>query len=133
MLTQLTISNYTVITALEMEFGSGMTVITGETGAGKSIMLDALGLCLGDRADAKSIRHGCDKAEISASFDLSAIPSAVHWLKTRDLGDGEDCLLRRVITREGRSRAYINDEPVSVGLLRQLGSQLVEIHGQHEC
>ena len=131
MLTQLTISNYTVITALEMEFGSGMTVITGETGAGKSIMLDALGLCLGDRADAKSIRHGCDKAEISASFDLSAIPSAVHWLKTRDLGDGEDCLLRRVITREGRSRAYINGSVCTLQDCADLGALLVDIHGQH--
>ena len=111
MLSFISISNYTIVDTLEMEFSGGMTVITGETGAGKSIMLDALGLCLGDRADPKAIRPGTDKAEIHASFDISDVPDAQAWLRERDLLDGDECLLRRVITREGRSRAYVNGSP----------------------
>jgi len=108
MLTHISISNFTIVSSLEMEFSPGMTVITGETGAGKSIMLDALGLCLGDRADPKSVRQGCERAEIIAGFDTEAIPQATAWLEDRDLHTGDECLLRRVITAEGRSRAYIN-------------------------
>ena len=108
MLTHINITNYTIVSSLEMEFQAGMTVITGETGAGKSIMLDALGLCLGDRADPKAVRHGCERAEINAQFDISDIPAAKAWLDQRDLLQGNECLLRRIVTAEGRSRAYIN-------------------------
>jgi DNA repair protein RecN (Recombination protein N) len=131
MLTQISISNYTVIFALEMEFSGGMTVITGETGAGKSIMLDALGLCLGDRADSKAVRHGCDKAEITACFELSQIPRARTWLQDRDLDTGSECLLRRVISADGRSRAYINGSVSTLQDCAELGAMLVDIHSQH--
>ena len=131
MLTHLTISNYTIVSALEMEFSGGMTVITGETGAGKSIMLDALGLCLGDRADPKAVRHGCDRAEIVASFDITDIPPALAWLQGRDLHTGDECLLRRVITAEGRSRAYINGSASTLQDCAELGEMLIDIHSQH--
>jgi len=131
MLTHLTISNYTIVSALEMEFSGGMTVITGETGAGKSIMLDALGLCLGDRADPKAVRHGCDRAEIVASFDITDIPPAQAWLQGRDLHTGDECLLRRVITAEGRSRAYINGSASTLQDCAELGEMLIDIHSQH--
>ena len=88
MLTHISISDYTIVSKLEREFACGMTVITGETGAGKSIMLDALGLCLGDRADPKAVRHGCERAQIVASFDTSNIPQANAWLRERDLHMG---------------------------------------------
>jgi len=131
MLAQISISNYTIVSSLEMEFSPGMTVITGETGAGKSIMLDALGLCLGDRADPKTVRHGCERAELSASFDLSAIPQAVTWLKDRDLQTGTECLLRRVITADGRSRAYINGSMCTLQDCAELGALLIDVHSQH--
>src|SRR6056297_2424716 len=108
MLTHLGIKNYTVVEVLEVELGPGLTAITGETGAGKSIMLDALGLCLGDRADPKAVRPGCDRADISARFDISNIAMATQWLQERDLNPSDEVLLRRVVTAEGRSRAYIN-------------------------
>ncbi|RLA45071.1 MAG: DNA repair protein RecN [Gammaproteobacteria bacterium] len=131
MLTHISISNYTIVSTLEMEFTGGMTVITGETGAGKSIMLDGLGLCLGDRADPKAVRHGCDRAEIVASFDVSAIPPALAWLQSRDLYTGDECLLRRVITTEGRSRAYINGSASTLQDCAELGEMLIDIHSQH--
>jgi len=131
MLTHISIQNYTIVEALEMEFSSGMTVITGETGAGKSIMLDALGLCLGDRADPKAVRHGKDKAEVIASFDLGDNPAARAWLHSRDLSQGNECLLRRVVTAEGRSRAYINGSPSTVQDSAELGGLLIDIHSQH--
>ncbi len=131
MLAQITINNYTIISALEMEFSGGMTVITGETGAGKSIMLDALGLCIGDRADPKTVRHGCERAEITASFDLTAIPQAIAWLKGRDLHTGDECLLRRVVTADGRSRAYINGSVSTLQDCADLGAILIDIHSQH--
>ena len=132
MLTHISISNYTIVAALEIDFTSGMTVITGETGAGKSIMLDALGLCLGDRADPKAVRHGCEKAEIIAGFDVSAIPQAQAWLQERDLDTGEECLLRRIVTTEGRSRAYINGTTSTLQDCAELGALLIDIHSQHE-
>ncbi len=131
MLTHISISNYTIVSTLEMEFTGGMTVITGETGAGKSIMLDGLGLCLGDRADPKAVRHGCDRAEIIASFDVSVIPAALAWLRGRDLYTGDECLLRRVITTEGRSRAYINGSASTLQDCAELGEMLIDIHSQH--
>lgn len=131
MLSHISIRNYTIVSSLEMEFSGGMTVITGETGAGKSIMLDALGLCLGDRADPKTVRHGCDRADITATFDISDIPGASAWLKSRDLEGGDECLMRRVVTTEGRSRAYINGSTSTLQDCAQLGALLIDIHSQH--
>lgn len=131
MLTHISISNYTIVSALEMEFHKGMTVITGETGAGKSIMLDALGLCLGDRADPKAVRPQCERAEINASFDIGHIPAAQDWLKSRDLLQGNECLMRRVVTAEGRSRAYINGSASTLQDCGEFGALVIDIHSQH--
>ncbi|MFB8831052.1 DNA repair protein RecN [Azotobacter sp. CWF10] len=132
MLVHLSIHNYAIVEHLDLELDAGMTVITGETGAGKSIMLDALGLALGDRADSGAVRPGADKADILASFDLTTIPEAQVWLAERDLERGSPCILRRVITAEGRSRAYINGTPCPQGDLRALGELLIDVHSQHE-
>lgn len=132
MLVHLSIHNYAIVEHLDLELDAGMTVITGETGAGKSIMLDALGLALGDRADNGAVRPGADKADILASFDLTTIPEAQAWLAERDLEREGPCILRRVITAEGRSRAYINGSPCPQGDLRALGELLIDIHSQHE-
>jgi DNA repair protein RecN (Recombination protein N) len=121
MLTQITISQFTVVDELDVEFGDGLTVITGETGAGKSIVLDALGLCLGDRADPKAIRPGATRAEIHARFSIANIGAARSWLAERDLDDGDELLLRRVINSDGRSRAYINGRPATLQDCTQLG------------
>jgi DNA repair protein RecN (Recombination protein N) len=131
MLTQITISQFTVVDRLEVNFGDGLTVVTGETGAGKSIMLDALGLCLGDRADPQAIRPGSERAEISAHFDVSEIPAARDWLLAHDLDADDDCLFRRVLTREGRSRAYINGQAATLQDCAAIGALLIDIHGQH--
>lgn len=131
MLTHISITNYTIVTALEMEFTRGMTVITGETGAGKSIMLDALGLCLGDRADPKAVRHGCERAEVNASFDITHIEPARAWLSARDLDIGAELILRRLVTAEGRSRAYINGTASTLQDCAELGEFLIDIHSQH--
>jgi DNA repair protein RecN (Recombination protein N) len=131
MLTQISINNYTIVSSLEMDFSDGMTVITGETGAGKSIMLDALGLCLGDRADPKAVRNGCERAEVVASFDIGDISGAQAWLAERELLSGDECLLRRVVTAEGRSRAYINGSPSTLQDCAELGGLLIDIHSQH--
>ncbi len=132
MLTQLHIQDFTIIARLDLELGLGMTALTGETGAGKSILVDALGLVLGDRADSGVVRHGCDKAEIAASFDISARKALHAWLLEQGLeGDEDQCLLRRVITAEGRSRGYVNGRPVPMQTLQALGDWLVDIHGQH--
>ena len=136
MLVHLSVHNYAIVEHLDLELDSGMSVISGETGAGKSIMLDALGLCLGDRADSGVVRPGADKADILASFDLADIPEARAWLAERDLGHNQDqdgpCILRRVITAEGRSRGYINGSPCPQGDLKALGELLIDIHSQHE-
>ncbi|MBY4677369.1 DNA repair protein RecN [Marinobacterium arenosum] len=132
MLTQLTIQNYAIVETLDLDLHGGMTVISGETGAGKSIMLDALGLTLGDRADSGAVRNGAERAEIVASFDLSSIGEARDWLQAQQLDCDGECLLRRVITKEGRSRSYINGQPCPLNLLREFGSLLIDIHGQHE-
>lgn len=130
MLTELAIRNFAIVDHLELELESGMTAITGETGAGKSILLGALGLCLGERADTGNVRHGCERADISARFDISALPRAKAWLTGRDL-PADDCLLRRVVTRAGRSKAWINGQPVTIADLKAIGEHLIEIHGQH--
>ncbi len=132
MLQHLSIQNFTLIQQLDLEFNAGMTVLTGETGAGKSILIDALLLTLGGRADSKVIQSGCDRCAISASFDIHNLPLAREWLQTHELANENDCILRRTITVDGRSRGFINSQPVPVQLLRELGDILVSIHGQHE-
>ncbi|WP_375741424.1 DNA repair protein RecN [Pseudomonas boanensis] len=132
MLVHLSIHNYAIVEHLDLELEGGMSVITGETGAGKSIMLDALGLTLGDRAENSVVRPGADKADILASFDIGDIPEARTWLAERDLENEGPCILRRVITAEGRSRAYINGSPCPQSDLRALGELLIDIHSQHE-
>ena len=132
MLTQLSIRNFAIASQLEIDFLKGMTVMTGETGAGKSILLDALGLALGDRADSDMVRNGEKKAEICASFDVSEIPNAQAWLAEHDLDSDDECILRRVITSEGRSKAYINGQPSPLANIKELGEQMIDIHSQHE-
>jgi DNA repair protein RecN (Recombination protein N) len=132
MLVHLSVHNYAIVEHLDLELDAGMSVISGETGAGKSIMLDALGLTLGDRADSGVVRPGADKADILASFDLHDIPEARAWLAARDLDNEGPCILRRVITAEGRSRGYINGAPCPQGDLKALGELLIDIHSQHE-
>ena len=132
MLVHLSIRNYAIVEQLDLELRAGMSVITGETGAGKSIMLDALGLALGDRTDSGVVRPGAAKADILASFDLGSIAEAQQWLAERDLDSDGPCILRRVITAEGRSRAYINGTPCPLADLKHLGELLIDIHSQHE-
>ncbi|HCJ29622.1 MAG TPA: DNA repair protein RecN, partial [Pseudomonas sp.] len=132
MLVHLSVHNYAIVEHLDLELKRGMSVISGETGAGKSIMLDALGLTLGDRTDSSVVRIGADKADILASFDLDDIPDARAWLAKRDLDNDGPCILRRVITAEGRSRGYINGTPCPQGDLKALGELLIDIHSQHE-
>ena len=132
MLSHLHISNFTLVDSLDIELNQGLTALTGETGAGKSILLGALALTLGDRADADKVRAGADRADIHASFDISNLPYARKWLKEHDLGEEQECILRRVVTKEGRSRAYINGKTVPLNQLRHLGEILIDIHSQHE-
>jgi DNA repair protein RecN (Recombination protein N) len=132
MLTHLSISNYAIADQIDLDFDSGMSVITGETGSGKSITLDALGLALGDRADSQSVRRNADRAEIYAGFDISDNPIATAWLKQRDLVQSAELLLRRVIHTDGKSRAYINGKPATLQDLKTLGGALIDIHGQHD-
>ncbi|MDO8343558.1 MAG: DNA repair protein RecN [Cellvibrio sp.] len=135
MLTHLNIQNFTLVDRLDLDIKPGMTVITGETGAGKSIVLDALALTLGDRAEAERVRTGATRADITATFDTSAIPSAQEWLLNMDLQQQDnplECLLRRLINNEGKSKSYINGQPVTLQQLRILGEMLIDIHSQHE-
>lgn len=131
-LTSLFVRDFAIVRQLELELGAGLTVLTGETGAGKSILVDALALSLGARADAGNIRHGGDSAEILASFQLLPDDDATAWLENQTLNDGVVCITRRIIYRDKPSRAYINGRPVTVQMLRELGIMLVDIHGQHE-
>ncbi len=131
MLTSIHIHDFAIVESLTLDLDKGMTAITGETGAGKSIAIDALGLCLGERADPKTIRPNKEKAEIVATFSLADNPSALTWLKNNTLDEGEECILRRVITKEGRSRAFINGSPVTLSQQKNLGKLLIDIHGQH--
>lgn len=133
MLIQLTIQNFALVEQLDLDLQKGMTAITGETGAGKSIMLDALGLALGDRADPEAIRGGAERADISATFTLGDNGEALHWLRDHDFPEQDDlCILRRVLTRDGRSRAYINGQSTTLAELKTLGEMLIDIHSQHE-
>jgi DNA repair protein RecN (Recombination protein N) len=131
MLTHILVKDLAIVSGLELEFRAGMTALTGETGAGKSILIDALGLALGDKADARMIRAGCERAEVMANFDLRACPAARDWLVDQEMDEGGDCLIRRIIMRQGRSRAYINGHPTTGAQLQDLGERLVDVHGQH--
>lgn len=131
MLTDLSIRNFAIIDTLDVAFARGMTVLSGETGAGKSILIDALNLILGDRADADAVRDGCDRADITARFDLIDAPGVGAWLAARELDADGECIIRRVVAREGRSRCWVNGQPTPARDLKTLGEQLVDIHGQH--
>ncbi len=131
MLLRLTIRDFVLVDRLELDFGSGFGTLTGETGAGKSILVDALAFVLGERADAGLIRSGCDRAEVSAEFGLDDAPSVADWLREQDLETGEGLLLRRVLDGNGRSRAYLNGSPATVQQVREVAELLVDIHGQH--
>ncbi len=132
MLQELTIHNLALIEKLTINFTTGFTSLTGETGAGKSILLDALGLTLGSRADSSLVRYGTAKADVFAYFDISQLSFVQDWLKQHDLSDEDNCLLRRTLTAEGRSKAYINGLPVPASQLKSLSELLINIHGQHE-
>ena len=131
MLTRLQVRNFAIIDTIEVEFGPGMTVLTGETGAGKSILVDALGLVLGERGSASLVRSGAKRAEFSADFDVSGHAAARKWLAEQAVDADDECLLRRVIGEDGRSRAFINGNNVPLQSLKELGEMLLDIHGQH--
>jgi DNA repair protein RecN (Recombination protein N) len=131
MLMHLSIRDLAVVEALDLEFDRGLTVLTGETGAGKSILLTAVGLALGDRADSGFVRPGASRADISLGFDTSDSPAARRWLEDNALDQDGECLVRRIVGQDGRSKAYINSRPVNLQALQELGSALLEIHGQH--
>jgi len=132
MLTNLEVNDFAIVSALNIEWHCGMTAITGETGAGKSIAIDALSLCLGERADPAAVRPSADKAQISAHFDISQLPIAQQFLAEHMLNnDEEDCILRRVVSKNGRSKSYINGVSVTASQLKELGQYLISIHGQH--
>ena len=133
MLTHLQIRDFAIIDAIELELRPGLTVLTGETGAGKSILVDALQLLAGGRAGAEVVRHGAERAEISGTFDLAQAPRELkQWLEEQSLSGGEELIIRRVVAADGRSRAYLNGQSVSLQLLREAGNILIDIHGQHE-
>ncbi|MDP2380136.1 MAG: AAA family ATPase, partial [Pseudohongiella sp.] len=135
MLINLSIQNYAIASALDISFRAGMTAITGETGAGKSIILGALGLVLGDRADRDVVRDGCERADITAEFDIGALPAALAWLDENTLSaapESAQCLIRRTVGADGRSRSWINNTPVTLQALAALGELLMDIHSQHE-
>jgi DNA repair protein RecN (Recombination protein N) len=131
MLIRIDVRDFAIVSSLELELDAGMTVLTGETGAGKSILIEALGLALGDRADTAAVRTGAERAEVTAVFDLDAVPAARAWLDEQGIAGEGECLLRRVVVRDGRSRAYVNGTPVPVLSLQALGGHLLDIHGQH--
>jgi DNA repair protein RecN (Recombination protein N) len=131
MLRHLTIRDFVIVDRLELEFSTGFGALTGETGAGKSILIDALSLALGERADAGVVRAGCDKAEVAATFDVAGLPAVREWLSGNDFAADDELLLRRIVDAGGRSRAYLNGSPATAQQLREVGEWLVDIHGQH--
>lgn len=132
MLNELNIKNLALIEHIELQFNAGFTTLTGETGAGKSILLDALGLALGNRADSTLVRHDTPKADVTALFNVASHQAAKAWLLEQELDSEDECYLRRTVTAEGRSKAYINGQPVPAGQLKTIGALLIDIHGQHE-
>ena len=132
MLVALNVKDFAIITSSSLELHSGMTTLTGETGAGKSILLGALGLVLGDRASPGAVRDGAERAEISAVFDVSDVKDASNWLTEHSMDQEDECILRRVVSKDGKSRAFINSSPVTLRNLKELGRLLVNIHGQHD-
>ena len=132
MLRLLSIRNFVLVDSLDVELDPGFAVLTGETGAGKTILLDALGLLLGDRFEVRQIRPGAERAELAANFDVTDAPGVGAWLAENALtGDEGDVLVRRVLDAQGRSRAFINGQPATLAQLAALGEQLVDLHGQH--
>lgn len=133
LLQTLVIKNFTLVENLEIDFNKGMTALTGETGAGKSLIVGALAMVLGDRADIDQLRKSAVKSEISAVFDITEVPLAKYWLKNNDFEDSEnECVIRRVLTKEGRSRGHINGQSATMQQLREIGGTLMDIHNQHE-
>tara|TARA_R110000868_G_scaffold8205_7_gene42775 strand:+ start:92152 stop:93867 length:1716 start_codon:yes stop_codon:yes gene_type:complete len=132
MLKSITINNFAIVENLELDFQAGMSSLTGETGAGKSILIDALQYALGARADASMVRHGADRASISVMFDVQNIPAASEWLQAHELDQAHDCLLRRTINADGRSKHFVNGQASTQTQVRELGELLINIHGQHE-
>ena len=131
MLNRIHIRDLVIVRSLDLALADGMSALTGETGAGKSILIDALGMALGDKTDNRMIRTGAARAEVSVDFALPAQSPAAQWLAQHDLSSDGECLLRRVLVRDGRSRAYINGTPAPLAKLRELGELLIDIHGQH--
>jgi DNA repair protein RecN (Recombination protein N) len=131
MLRALSIRNFVVVEALDIELDAGFTVLTGETGAGKSILVDALGLLLGDRFELRQLRPGAERAELAAMFDITALPGVAQWLEAEQLDGADELLLRRVQDAQGRSRAWINGRPATLSQLAELGGRLLDLHGQH--
>ncbi|RZV33709.1 MAG: DNA repair protein RecN [Chromatiales bacterium] len=131
MLMNLQVRDFAIVDQIDIEFESGMTVLTGETGAGKSILVDSLGLVLGERGSAQLVRNGARRAEFAAEFDVSALPAVAAWLEEQALDLDDECLLRRVINADGRSRAFINGNSVPISQLKAIGELLLDIHGQH--
>ncbi len=132
MLKYLSVRDFVIVSKMELEFGSGFTALTGETGAGKSILIDALLLALGERGDASMVRNGCERAEITAEFDISSMASLQNWLTSQELsGDEGVCLMRRLLDAGGRSRGFINGRSATLQQMREAGEQLLNIHGQH--
>ena len=132
MLQTLSVKDFAIVGEAEIALAPGMTAVTGETGAGKSLLVDALLLLAGQRADTGVVRHDCERAELSAVFSLADAPAALAWLKAEDFDEGDACQLRRVIRSEGTSRAWINGRPATLAQLQALAQTLIEIHGQHE-
>src|SRR3954454_96722 len=134
MLRALSIRDYVIVERLDLELAAGFSALTGETGAGKSILLDALKLALGDRAEGSVLRAGAARAEVSADFDVSRLPHVREWLAAQDLDEGEggECVVRRTVDASGRSRGFVNGRPGTGAPPREPGEMLVDIHGQHE-
>src|SRR5918993_3415908 len=132
MITLLSLKDFAVVAAAELALEPGMTVVSGETGAGKSLLVDALMALTGARADAGIVRHGAERAELAATFELADADAARAWLRENEFDDGDDCQLRRVIRADGGSRGWINGRPATMGQLAELGAFLLEVHGQHE-
>src|SRR6476646_9300194 len=133
MLRALSIRDYVIVEQLDLELASGFTALTGETGAGKSILVDALALATGGRADAGVVRAGAQRAEVSADFDAARLPEVREWLAAQDFEEGDgSCLVRRTVDSSGRSRAFVNGRPATAAQLRELGEMLLDIHGQHD-